>query len=245
MVETPEAGADQALKARHRALWAMADYGAMVELMLLPLGTRLVEACAIGPGMRVLDVAAGTGNAALRAAAVGADVVASDLTPSLLEVGRTRAAAQGLSLQCAADEMVRVCRPGGTIGLLNWTPEGMIGALFRTLAPWAPPPPPGVQPPPLWGTEEHLGELFGGRVDFTGHRRESMVVTAFERARDYGEYFKVCFGPTIVARGNAESQDSVEEFDAALDAFCEEWNRGQDGSARFEKEYLLSVGERR
>ena len=92
MVETPEAGADQALKARHRALWAMGDYGAMVELMLLPLGTRLVEACAIGPGMRVLDVAAGTGNAALQAAAVGADVVASDLTPSLLEVGRTRAA---------------------------------------------------------------------------------------------------------------------------------------------------------
>ena len=67
--------------------------------------------------------------------------------------------------QDVADEMVRVCRPGGTIGMLNWTPEGMIGALFKTMGPFAPPPPPGAQPPPLWGSEGHVKELFGDRVE--------------------------------------------------------------------------------
>jgi len=179
---------DLELKARHRAMWASGDYASMVETFLLPLGPRLVEACDIGPGMRVLDVAAGTGNASLPAAQRGATVTASDLTPELLQAGRRRAEADGLELewveadaeklpfddesfdvvmssigamfaphhQDVADELVRVCRPGGTIGLLSWTPEGMIGALFRTMGPFAPPPPPGAQPPPLWGSEAHV-----------------------------------------------------------------------------------------
>ncbi len=166
---------DSELKARHRKIWASGDYASMVETWLLPLGPRLVEACGIGPGMRVLDVAAGTGNASIPAAQRGASVTASDLTPELLDAGRRRVEAEGLELewvqadaehlpfadgsfdvvmsaigamfaphhQDAADELVRVCRPGGTIGLLSWTPEGMIGALFRTMAPFAPPPPPG------------------------------------------------------------------------------------------------------
>jgi SAM-dependent methyltransferase len=67
--------------------------------------------------------------------------------------------------QEVADELARVCRPGGTIGLLSWTPEGMIGGLFRTMGPFAPPPPPGAQPAPLWGSEDHLRELFGDRVE--------------------------------------------------------------------------------
>src|SRR3954464_3735512 len=177
-----QAAADVALKARHRAMWASGDYPSMVETWLLPLGDRLVEASGIEPGMRVLDVAAGTGNAALPAARRGARVTASDLTPELLEAGRRRADAEGLPLEwaeaaaerlpfadasfdvvmsaigvmfapqhrVAAHELVRVCRPGGTIGLLSWTPEGMIGALFRTMGPFAPAPPPGAQPPPLW-----------------------------------------------------------------------------------------------
>jgi 2-polyprenyl-3-methyl-5-hydroxy-6-metoxy-1,4-benzoquinol methylase len=95
----PASVADQELKQKHKAMWATGDYPVMVETFLLPLGPRLVEACGIGPGMRVLDVAAGTGNAALRAAAAGADVVASDLTPRLLEAGRERADAEGLTLQ--------------------------------------------------------------------------------------------------------------------------------------------------
>ena len=166
--------ADSELKGRHRKMWASGDYPGMVETFLLPLGPRLVEACRIGAGMRVLDVAAGTGNASIPAAQAGAEVTASDLTPELFDAGRTRAQDTGVELdwveadaenlpfedesfdvvmssigamfapmhQQVADELVRVCRPGGTIGMLNWTPEGMIGALFRTMGPFAPPPPP-------------------------------------------------------------------------------------------------------
>ena len=144
------------LKARHRAMWASGDYPSMVETFLLPLGPRLVDASGITSGMRVLDVGAGTGNASIPAAQRGADVVASDLTPELLEAGRRRAEALGVELdwveadaealpfedasfdlvmstigvmfaphhQAAADELVRVCRPGGKIALLSWTPEG-------------------------------------------------------------------------------------------------------------------------
>jgi SAM-dependent methyltransferase len=267
---------DTELKTRHRAMWASGDYPSMVETFLLPLGPRLVEACGIEPGMRVLDVAAGTGNASLPAAAAGADVTASDLTPELLEAGRARAQEAGLSLewveadaenlpfddqsfdvvmssigamfaprhQDVADELVRVCRPGGTIGMLNWTPEGMIGALFRTMGPFAPPPPPGAQPPPLWGDEEHVRELFGDRVDLHTLDREMLEITAFERAHDYGEHFKERYGPTIVAQGNARRDGREDEFNEALDRFCDEWNLGTPEDARFEQEYLVVVGKR-
>jgi SAM-dependent methyltransferase len=267
---------DAEIKQRHRAMWASGDYPSMVDTFLLPLGPRLVDACEIGPGMRVLDVASGTGNAAIPAAERGAEVTASDLTPELFEAGRARAAAVEVELdwveadaerlpfedgsfdvvissigamfaphhEAVADELVRVCRPGGTIGMLNWTPEGMIGALFRLMGPFAPAPPPGAQPPPLWGSEEHMRELFGDRIELKTLLREDLTITAFEQARDYGEHFKAHYGPTIVARGNAEREGRAEEFDAALDAFCEEWNRGGEGPARFEKEYLLAVGRR-
>jgi SAM-dependent methyltransferase len=263
---------DSELKARHRAMWAAGDYPKMVETFLLPLGPRLVEACGIGAGDRVLDVAAGTGNAAVPAARRGAHVVASDLTPELLEAGRRRPDAAGLDIEwvtadaeqlpfdsesfdvvmssigvmfaphhkAAADELVRVCRPGGTIGLLSWTPEGMLGALFRTMKPFAAAPPPGVQSPPLWGSEEHVEELFGDRVMFGTLSRHKLHITAFERARDYGEHFKAYYGPTIAVRAHAASSGRADEFDAALDAFCDEWDRG----GRFEKEYLLAVGTR-
>jgi SAM-dependent methyltransferase len=248
----------------------------MVETFLTPLGPRLVEFAGIGPGQRVLDVAAGTGNASIPAAQTGADVVASDLTPELFEAGRARAAAAGVELewaeadahelpfedesfdtvissigvmfapfhQTAADELVRVCRPGGTIGLLSWTPEGMIGALFRAMGQFMPPPPPGAQPPPLWGSEEHLRELFGGKVEFETLRREMLDITAFQRPDDYGEHFKGRYGPTIAARANAEKEGRAEEFDQVMSDFCEEWNRGSAEDARFEKEYLVAVGRK-
>jgi ubiquinone/menaquinone biosynthesis C-methylase UbiE len=267
---------DSELKARHRAMWASGDYPSMVETFLLPLGPRLVQACGIGPGMSVLDVAAGTGNAAIPAAQTGAEVTASDLTPEIMEAGRRRAEAEGLTLewveadaehlpfedasfdvvmssigamfaprhQEVADELVRVCRPGGTLGLLSWTPEGMIGALFRTMGPFAPPPPPGAQSPPLWGSEEHVAELFGTRVDFHTLKRDMLEITAFEHPRDYGEHFKARYGPTIAAQANARRTGREAEFNEALDHFCDEWNRGTPDQARFEKEYLLAVGTR-
>ena len=269
--------ANPELKTRHRAMWTTGNYPLMVETFLLPLGPRLVDACGIAAGDRVLDVAAGTGNAAIPAAQRGAAVTASDLTPALLEAGAARPEAQGLELewveadaeqlpfadecfdvvissigvmfapyhQAAADELVRVCAPGGTIGLLSWTPEGMLGALFATMKPFAPPPPPGASSPPLWGSEAHLGELFGDRVDFHTTTRDVLEITAFERPRDYGEHFKAYYGPTIAVRANAVRNGVEDEFDAALDAFCDEWSRGTSSPARFEKEYLLSVGTRR
>jgi SAM-dependent methyltransferase len=267
---------DLELKARHRAMRASGDYPAMVETFLLPLGPRLVSAAGVGPGMRVLDVAAGTGNASLPAARAGASVTAADLTPELLDAGRRRAAAAGLELdwiqadaerlpfpdesfdvvmscigvmfaphhQDAADELVRVCRPGGVLALLSWTPEGMLGALFKTMAPFAPPPPPGAQPPPLWGGEDHLRELLGGRVELHRLQRDVLEITAFERARDYGEHFRSHYGPSIAVQAHARRSDREAEFVAALDAFCDEWYRGTEDRARFEKEYLLAVGTR-
>jgi SAM-dependent methyltransferase len=265
---------DSELKARHRAMWASGDYPTMVETFLTPLGPRLVEACDIGPGLKVLDVAAGTGNASIPAARTGANVTASDLTPELLHAGAARAgdtqlewvtadaehlpfedgsfdvvmSAIGVMFapyhQAAADELVRVCRPGGTIGLLSWTPEGMLGALFRTMGPFAPPPPPGAQPPPLWGSEQHLSGLFGDRIAIRSAERDTLDITAFANARDYGEFFRARYGPTIAIRKHADANGRAEEFDAALDAFCDEWNRGTAGAARFEMEYLVTVGTR-
>src|SRR3954468_15582088 len=166
MSTTETRSPDEELKARHRSMWASGNYPSMVDTFLLPLGPRLVDALDIARGARVLDVAAGTGNASIPAAQRGARVTASDLTPELLEAGRRRAEVQGVTLewaeadaehlpfgdasfdvvmssigvmfaphhQQAADELVRVCAPGGRIGLLSWTPTGMLGALFRAPA---------------------------------------------------------------------------------------------------------------
>jgi ubiquinone/menaquinone biosynthesis C-methylase UbiE len=268
--------ADAEIKARHRTMWASGDYPSMVETFLLPLGPRLVAACRIGRDMRVLDVATGTGNAAIPAAQCGAEVTASDLTPDLLAAGRRRAEAAGVELtwaeadaerlpfadasfdvvmssigamfaprhEAVAGELVRVCRPGGTIGLLSWTPEGMIGALFAVLGPFAPPPPPGAQPPPLWGSEEHVRELFGDRVALHTTQRDVLETTAFVHPHDYAEHFKERYGPTIAARANAARNGREAEFDAALDGLCDDWNRGTPDRARFEMEYLIAVGTR-
>jgi len=272
-LKTPQ---DSDLKARHRVMWASGDYPDMVESFLLPLGPRLVDAAGIGPGRRVLDVAAGTGNAAIVAAQRGADVVASDLTPELLEAGRIRAQAAGVELawvtadaehlpfddasfdvvisaigamfaphhEQTAAELARVCRPGGTIGLLSWTPEGTIGSLFRAIGGFNPPPPPGVQPPPRWGTEQHVGELFGDTVAWREMARGVLEVTAFPEAGAFAEHFRTQYGPTITARANAAASGREGEFDEALDGVFREADRGTAGAARYELEYLVSIGTR-
>src|SRR6476469_4475481 len=243
---TTTAEAARALKARHRAMWAFGDYPAVVTDLVAPLGPVLAGAVGIRPGDRVLDVAAGTGNAAIPAAEAGASVVASDLTPELFEAGQREAARGGTRLQwrqadaedlpfadgefdtvmsclgvmfapyhqASADELIRVCRPGGTIGLLNWTPEGFIGQMFATMKPYAPPPPAGAQPPPLWGNPRHVESLLGDRVTDVLARRSTLKGDHFSSGEEFRDYFKECYGPTIVAYRNiAHDKERVESLD--------------------------------
>lgn len=275
---TTEAG--RALKAKHRAMWAFGDYPAVATDLVSSLGPILVGACQIQPGDRVLDVAAGAGNAAIPAAEAGARVVASDLTPELLETGQREAERRGTTLewreadaedlpfadnefevvmsclgvmfapfhQATADELIRVCQPGGTIGLLNWTPEGFIGQMFATMKPYAPPPPPGAQPPPLWGREDHVRELLGDQVTDVRTRRQTVRIDLFGRPEDFRDYFKANYGPTIAAyRGLADDP----QRSAALDAELADLARRHDlstpgtGNTVMEWEYLLLTARKR
>ncbi|MGW2174619.1 class I SAM-dependent methyltransferase [Streptomyces sp. NPDC005047] len=265
--------ADRALKAKHRSMWALGDYPAVARDVVAGLGPALVEACGIKDGDRVLDVAAGSGNASIPAALAGGDVVASDLTPELLDVGRSEAEARGAALswreadaedlpfedasfdtvmscvgvmfaphhQAAADELVRVCRPGGTIGLLNWTPEGYIGKMFAIMKPFAPAPPPGAQPPPLWGREEHVRMLLGDRVTGVEAHRRSLRVDTFGEPEDFRAFFKSAYGPTIsVYRNLADDPERT----AALDAALLDLARGALEDGALDWEYLLLTARR-
>jgi SAM-dependent methyltransferase len=239
------------------------------------LGARLVQACRVRAGDRVLDVAAGSGNAAIPAALTGADVVASDLTPELLDAGRQQAARRGARLdwrvadaealpfadgefdvvlscvgvmfaphhQAAADELVRVCRPGGRVGLVSWTPEGFVGQMFTVMKPYLPPPPPGTQPAPLWGDDAYLRRLFGGRLSTIDAQRETVRVE-FADPEEFRDVFKTRYGPTVAAyRGLDGEPDRV----AALDRDLVELGRRHDtgaGSTVMDWEYLLVTAVR-
>jgi ubiquinone/menaquinone biosynthesis C-methylase UbiE len=270
---------DRRLKAKHRALWASGDYAAVAAELIPTLGPRLVEACGVQPGQRVLDVAAGSGNAAVPAAATGASVVASDLTPELFDAGRRIAETRGVELEwteadaeampfddnsfdvvmsCVgamfaphhrqtADEIVRVVRPGGTIGMINWTPGGFIGQLFATMKPYAPPPPPGASPPPLWGDEDHVRELFGDSVIDLTMRRETVPIEQFVDPLEFREYWKRNYGPTIAAyRFNADAPDRLAELDRDFLALLENWNQAAEpGRTAYAAEYLLVTATKR
>ncbi|GAA2384929.1 class I SAM-dependent methyltransferase [Dactylosporangium salmoneum] len=262
------------LKAKHRDIWASGDYAAVAADVIPDLGSVLVQAAGVGPGQRVLDVAAGTGNAAIPAALAGASVTASDLTPELLAAGEKLAEARGAVLdwvaadaedmpfgtgefdvvlscvgvmfapfhQAAAGELVRVCRPGGTIALLNWTPAGFVGQLFAAMKPFAAPPPAGAQPPPLWGDEEHVRELLGDRVTGVSARTGSVRVERFAEPGDFRRYFRDNYGPTLaVYRSLAGDPDRTAALDAALDELAGRF-RAADGSMRWE--YLLLTATR-
>ena len=119
--------------------------------------------------------------------------------------------------RAAAGELLRICRSGGRIGLISWTPEGFIGQMFATMKPYVPAPPPGAQPPPLWGSEEHVRSLFGdGVAEFSAERR-SLSVPRFDSAEAFLDFFKRSYGPTIVAyRGLADDPARAAELDEAL-----------------------------
>lgn len=267
------------LKTKHQTMWGLGDYAAVAEQVVPHVGPAAVDAAGLQPGDRVLDVAAGSGNATLPAAATGAQVVACDIVPSLLERGRAAAAAVGLDNiswelgdaenlpyadgefdavlstlgvmfaphhQVAADELLRVCRPGGTIALVSWTPAGFIGQMFAAMRPFVPPPPPGVQPAPLWGDPEHVRSLFGDRVtDFTAEKR-TLPVDRFASAEEFRDYFKANYGPTIAAyRTLGGDAAKVEALDLALADLGRRFDLSDDAaSVRFEWEYLLVTARR-
>lgn len=221
----PAAAPDfQAVKARQQAVWASGDFG-HIGVRLQIVGESLCEAVDLRSTDRVLDVAAGNGNASLAAARRYAHVTATDYVPALLEQARRRAVADGLPMEFkvadaealpfadaefdvalstygvmfapdqerAAGELLRVVKPGGRIGLANWTPEGFIGELFRVVGSFVPPPA-GVRSPAAWGTETRLVELFGPQaVDLRTARRQYMF--RFRSAAHWVEVFRNYYGP--------------------------------------------------
>jgi ubiquinone/menaquinone biosynthesis C-methylase UbiE len=145
--------------------------------------------------------------------------------------------------QQTADELLRVCRPGGTIGLLNWTPSGFIGQVFATMKPFLPPPPPGAQPAPLWGSPDHVSGLFGDRVTGMDHQIRTLHVDVFADPEAFRDYFRSNYGPTISAyRANGSDPARVEAIDQALVDLATRC-AGPDGT--WEWEYLLSTARRR
>ncbi|MBA0047535.1 class I SAM-dependent methyltransferase [Mycobacterium sp. NPDC050853] len=263
--------------AQRVSLWALGDYPAVASEVIAPLGPVLVVESGIAPGVRVLDVAAGSGNVAIPAAGTGAHVVASDLTPELLEAGRATAARAGVKLdwqvadaqalpfgdndfdvvvscvgvmfaprhQDSADELVRVCRPGGTIGLINWTPQGFIGQMFATMRPFAAAPAPGAQPPPLWGDPAHVRELLADRAIEVTVKRRMLTVDRFATAEEFRDFFKACYGPTIAVYARiAKEASRTAELDDALVELARRHDRG-DGRLVMDWEYLLYIAHKR
>jgi len=269
--------ADRAVKARHRSMWASGDYPELARELISSLGPVLVEAVGVRPGDRVLDVAAGSGNAAIPAALAGATVIASDLTPELFEAGREEAQRLGAELEwveadaealpfgdaefdvvlssigvmfaphhrVAADELVRVCRPGGRIGLLSWTPQGFVGQMLGTMKPYAAAPPPGAEPPPLWGDEHHVRSLLGDRVGNVATAKGTVTIERFATPEEFRAYFASHYGPTIAAYRNVgDDPGRIAALDADLVALAERFDRGSDGGLVLEWEYLLVTATR-
>jgi ubiquinone/menaquinone biosynthesis C-methylase UbiE len=263
---TTNTGILDTVRTAHRALWASGSYATVADDLIPTLGPRLVAATGVTAGERVLDIAAGTGNAAVPAAAAGASVVASDLTPELLAVGEqahpeiewVEADAHALpfetgefdvALSCvgimfapfherAAGELLRVVRPGGRIGLLSWTPGGFVGQLFATMKPFAPPPPPGASPAPRWGAPDYVTELLGEGVADLRFRTETVTFAVAGSPRAFREWWKANYGPTIAVY---HAQEDPTALDAAFLDLLERTRR-PDGT--WESEFLLATATR-
>ena len=262
-----------AQKTAARRMWALGDYHRFATQLVWEVGPVVVEAAGIGPGMRVLDVAAGTGNVAVRAAEAGADVVASDLTPENLAAGRAAAAARGIELdwveadaealpvadgavdvvtslfgvmfapdhRAAARELLRVCRPGGTIATASFVPDGSAGEFFATLGRHAPPP--DGEPPLLWGTEEHVRELLGGSVAELRCELRRYVERVPGGPAEYAAFFNETFGPLVALRTMlADDPQRLAVLDRDFLAFARRANTGPpEGPVACPYDYLLAV----
>jgi SAM-dependent methyltransferase len=263
------------LKHTHRATWAAGDYAAVAEHIDAVPPRDLLNRLAIAPGDDVLDVAAGTGNVALRAAAAGARVVGLDLTPELFVAARRRAAEYRVTVEWvegdaealpfadasfdhvlsvfgvqfaprhepAAGELARVCRPGGHVGLVNWTPGGVIGELFKVMSGYLPAPPAFASSPPLWGDEEHLRRLFAGtgvELRFAlGHNP-----WRFASAEHWVAFLEASYGPTLKARERLSAEGTWDACRAEVVALAERRNEATDGTLLLQAEYLVAVGRR-
>jgi ubiquinone/menaquinone biosynthesis C-methylase UbiE len=259
----------QTLKVQQQVAWSSGDY-AIVGTTLQIVGEMLCEALDLRSGQRVLDVAAGNGNASLAAARRWCEVVSTDYVPALLERGRERAAAERLDIHFqeadaealpfpdasfdavvstfgvmftadsnrAAAEMLRVCRPGGRIGLANWTPDGFIGQLFKTIGKHRPPPA-GAKSPALWGTRPRIAELFEPQARaITAAERQ--FVFRYRSPEHWLEVFKTYYGPTLKAFA-ALPAPAQAALQSDLLSLIDQFNRSGDGSMVVPSEYLEVV----
>jgi SAM-dependent methyltransferase len=258
-----------ALKLKQQATWSAGDY-AVIGTTLQIVGETLCESLDLRAGERVLDVAAGNGNATLAAARRWCDVVSTDYVGALLERGKARASAEGLAVRFeeadaenlpyahgsfdvvlstfgvmftpnqekAASEMLRVCRTGGKIGLANWTPTGFIGELFKVIGRYIPPPA-GVRPPSLWGTEERLRELFGDRISKLEAQRKNFAFR-YRSPQHWLDTFRTYYGP-INKAFVAVGADKEESLAADLIALAQRFNTATDGAMVVPSEYLEAV----
>ena len=261
-----------AVKARQQAAWASGDY-AEIGTRLQIVGESLCEAVDLRAGSRVLDVAAGNGNASLAAARRFCRVTACDYVPALLERAGERSRADRLEIELreadaenlpfpdasfdtvlstfgvmftpnqerAATELVRVCRPGGTIGLANWTPESFIGQLFKTLGKYLPPPA-GVKSPALWGTQVRLAELFAGKVASIDAQRRDYVFR-YRSPAHWLEVFRTWYGPVHKAFGALDTAKQKALADD-IEGLMTRLNRAKDGTLVLPSEYLEVVAVR-
>jgi len=214
------------VKRRQQEMWASGDFHA-VGTLIQPVADALCDAVDLRAGWRVLDVACGSGNAALAAARCGCEAVGIDYVPALLARGRRRAEAEGLAVELlegdaeaipfpeasfdaalsvfgsmfapdhpqAARELLRVCRPGGRIGLATWTPHGFVGRMLQVVATHVPPAA-GVPSPIRWGSEAYLRDLLGDEIDELACRERTFVFR-FTSAEAFVDYFRTFYGPTV------------------------------------------------
>lgn len=257
------------VKQRQQKMWSNGDYSEIGSRLVI-MSELLCDAVDLHSGERVLDVASGSGNAALAAARYFCEVTSTDYVPELLERGRERARAEGLPIafevadaenlpyadssfdvvlstlgvmfapdqQRAAQEVVRVCRTGGKIGLANWAPDSFAGDLFRIVAKYNPPPP-GVKPPSVWGTEDGLRELFGNQVRFQQIKRRTYSFR-FRSPEHVVEFFTTHFGP-IKTAFDAQDSQGRDNLRADLRDRVIEINKSGDDTVVLHSGYLEVV----
>ena len=258
-----------AVKQRQQGAWSSGDY-AVVGTTLQIVGEQLCEALDLRAGSKVLDVAAGNGNATLATARRWCDVTSTDYVPALLKRGQERAAADHLTVEFreadaealpfadasydvvvstfgvmftpdqdkAASELARVCRSGGKIGLANWTPQGFIGQLFKTIGKHVAPPA-GVKSPALWGTPARLEEMFGSQAsEIVAEPR--MFVFRYRSPDHWLDVFKTFYGPTLKAFA-ALDESGQAALKRDLVALLGEFNHADDGTIVVHSEYLEAV----